>query len=1431
MKDNHDKKNKDLIGELTVLRRRVDELETLETERQKAEKALRNREVKYRQFAETAHDLIVSVDFDFKITYVNQATVEFAGDIDPVGRRLLDFTPPHLHPLQEEIMQKRREGFSDVLAFEWEILHPAGKIVTFDVRATLLTEDGNPAGVMFVGRDITERKKMDAALQKSDKQYRTLFENANEAIFVAQDGNIVFLNPQTALMTGYPTEELLSKPFIEFISRDDREMVIDRHIRRMRGDAIPDRYAFRLIHRDGGIRWVELSAVMISWNGKPATLNFLSDITERKQAEEALRENEALFRNLFEQHAAVTMIIDPADGNIIDANATAAEFYGWTREQLRQKSIQDINILSPEEIRQEMEKASTDERIHFEFRHRRVDGSIRDVEVFSNKIVTKGKELLHSIVHDISNRKRAEAALYESETKFQTIFESLEDIYYQTDRNGIITLISPSVYRISGWSPEELIGQPATVVYASPEDRANLLLVLTEQGYVRDYELMLVKRDGSQAIASLAAHFTYDSGGALTGLAGALRDITERKRTEESLFKSEKKFAAMFHLNPNPMAITNLATGKIVDANEAFSRWTGYDLKEVSGVATLDLHFWGNPEDRQKITGILTTAGEVNDAEVVLRQRNGNLRNVLFSARFIEIEQERHIMTLIQDITERRKMEAALREGEKRYREFADFLPQPVCEFDVNGNLSFVNRSCFKFFGYTKEDYDKGLNVLNMMVPGHHRMALENMQRILNGENSDGSDYTMLRKDGSTFPAIVFSSPVMHEGKPLGLRAIIIDMTERKAAEETLRESEATLRSVFKATPVGLCIMKDRVFQSANKAWYESFGYAESDIIGHATRILYQNEEEYERVGRELYASLLERGLASVQTRIRRKDGAFRDAVLIAAPLESEDLSFGTVVAIEDVTDRRRTEEELKENRKQLANIIEFLPDATLVIDGNGRVIAWNRAIESMTGIRKEDMLGKGDYEYALPFCGERRPILIDLALHPDREMEKQYTAVQRIEDILLDESYTPHLPPGDIHLSATASVLRDSRGEIIAAIECIRDNTERKRMEERLNRAEKMEALGNLAGGVAHDLNNVLGVLVGYSELLLEKLPGNSPLRRYADNILQSSIKGAAIIQDLLTLARRGVAVAEVVDLNRVVGDYLRSPEFEQLKLHHPEVKIWSDPADVILNIKGSPIHIGKTLMNLVSNAMESISGQGEVTIKTENCYLDIPVRGYDNIHEGDYVVLTVSDNGKGISAQDVGKIFEPFYTKKVMGRSGTGLGLTVVWGTVKDHHGYIDVQSEESKGSAFTLYFPVTREESVKTEKIVSPAEYAGLGESILVVDDVQEQRELAMNMLRRLGYRVYAVAGGEAAIEYFKNKKADLMVLDMIMDPGIDGMETYRRIIEINPGQKAVIVSGFSETDQVRKTQEMGAGIFVRKPYILEKIGLAVREELDR
>jgi len=251
---------------------------------------------------------------------------------------------------------------------------------------------------------------------------------------------------------------------------------------------------------------------------------------------------------------------------------------------------------------------------------------------------------------------------------------------------------------------------------------------------------------------------------------------------------------------------------------------------------------------------------------------------------------------------------------------------------------------------------------------------------------------------------------------------------------------------------------------------------------------------------------------------------------------------------------------------------------------------------------------------------------------------------------------------------------------------------------------------------------------------------------------------------------------------------------------------------------------------MNLITNASEAIEGSGTVTISTTNQYVDEPLKGYEEVRIGEYAVLTVSDDGSGISPRDLERIFEPFYTKKVMGRSGTGLGLAVVWNTVQDHKGYINVKSSE-KGTVFELYFPVTREEVAAEEGEVPLEDYLGHGEKILIVDDEERQREIACGMLTELGYAAEAVSSGEEAIQYLKGKSVDLIVLDMVMPKGINGRETYKEIIKIHPGQKAVIASGFSKTREVDLAQKLGAGKYIKKPYVFEKIGIAIKEELEK
>lgn len=524
------------------------------------------------------------------------------------------------------------------------------------------------------------------------------------------------------------------------------------------------------------------------------------------------------------------------------------------------------------------------------------------------------------------------------------------------------------------------------------------------------------------------------------------------------------------------------------------------------------------------------------------------------------------------------------------------------------------------------------------------------------------------------------------------------------------------------------------------------------------------------------------------------------------------------IIGLEDVYSRTVVKE-LLFYKKHVEVILDNVSEGIFELNINKKIIYANKFIHKLTGLSDNELLGLYFYELFEYPHKIRVKDMLNLINNGPQKISEDMPVILKGKIVsmnLLPINYKEH--------ESIVVILNDITKSKKA-------EEERRNMQERLQRFDKMNALGELAGGVAHDLNNVLGSLIGYSELLLMKTDASSPTMHSIMNIINSGEKAAAIVQDLLTMARKNVYTEKVVNLNSIIRNYLMTPEYDKLRSFHPDVKIRTDLKSDLLNIMGSSVHLDKMIMNLVANAAEAMPKGGILSITTDNQYMDRSIEGYDHIREGEYTVLSVSDTGEGISASDMKLIFEPFYTKKVMGRSGTGLGLAVVWGTVKDHNGYINVQSEEKIGTTFTLYFPVTREE-ISEDRVLTPkTEYMGNGESILVVDDVDSQRELAALMLSKLNYNVAVVSSGEEAIEYLKTNKADLIILDMIMNPGIDGLDTYKLIIEIHPKQKAIIVSGFSETDRVSQTLKLGAGAYVGKPYLMEKIGLAVRKELDR
>ncbi len=636
-------------------------------------------------------------------------------------------------------------------------------------------------------------------------------------------------------------------------------------------------------------------------------------------------------------------------------------------------------------------------------------------------------------------------------------------------------------------------------------------------------------------------------------------------------------------------------------------------------------------------------------------------------------------------------------------------------------------------------------------------------------------------------------------------KTLTAEVTERKRAEE---KYSSLFKNMLNGFALHEIVLNDKdepvdyIFLEVNDAFEQLTTLCREDIIGKTvSQVLPGIEKDpNDWIGR--YGKVA----------LERKEIRFEQ---YSAPLKKwySILAFCPkkgyfAVVFEDITDRKQAEEALCESEEKYRNIAEHIYDVVMVVNLDGVVLYVSPSVRRAFGYISEELVGENILdiipEAAIPHAVEAFQLSAT-----GKNVEGHHSEILK-----KDGSYA------SIELNAVPIYIND---KIIGAQAVIRDITETKHLRELASRAERLELAGTIAGEVAHDFNNLLAPIMAYPEIIRDELPLDHKAHAFLDDIGKSAEKIAQINQDLLTLGRRGHYSQDVINLNRIVLQAAREME-SRTKTVTCEMNLCED----LMNIKGGEAQIHRTLTNLLVNARDAMQNMGQVTIKTENYYADDTSVAFGIVPKGEYIKLTISDSGCGIPDDIIQKILDPFFSTKTANKKcGSGLGLSVVDAVMKDHNGYLDLRSKVGHGTSFYLYFPVTREK-VGEDKI---EQVTGGTETVLIIDDDSIQREVSSLLLKRLGYNVITVESGEKAIEFLRENTVGILILDMIMPGGIDGAETYRRIIEISPHQKAIILSGLSESDQVFYAQKLGAGAFVRKPVTKKAIAAAVRMELDR
>jgi PAS domain S-box-containing protein len=1117
---------------------------------------------------------------------------------------------------------------------------------------------------------------MEEALRKSEEKYRFVFERSPAAnLIISAEGRIRDVTNSFADRLGYSNDEIVGRQALEFVVAGQRETVAAVLEMAFKGQDTPE-MDVGVYAKDGSVHTIFFSPgqVLLKEEGQPTSVLFTGvDITERKRVEQTLRENEERYRELADSITDIFFAMDK------DLRYT---YWNKASENLTGISAKDAIGKSLYEIFPDV-KGTKAEEVYLEvLRTGQSTSFINEYKLFGRQFVFEisaypTRQGIAVFTKDITERKRMEEEI-RSLARFPS--ENPNPVL-RLDRHGtVLSANEASKPLLQNWGCE--IGQVAPKSWRDPAADA----LSTKLSRNIDVEF------GGRFYTFLVKP-TMEGG--YVNLYG--RDITERKRVEDSLRASELKYRTLFEKIPHGVYQSS-PQGMFLTANPALVRMLGYESEAELLALDISHGLYVNPEDREAWIRKLEEEGVVRDAEIVVRRKDGGDLRVLDNAHVIHDEQGRVLFYegTLTDITELKRLQEELEryskhleelvaersgklaESEKRFRELAELLPQIVFEIDEKANLTFLNHVAFASTGYSEDDLRRGLNAFQMFAPEDHDRAKQNIGRLLGGEKLGGDEYTVLRKDGGTFPAIVYAACVMHENRAVGLRGIVIDITQRKQMEEELRSARERLDYVITSNPAVILTGKphsdlkdfDMTYVSRNVAsilGYEPKEFTDDPRFWER----HTHPEDVPRVLSEL-PRLFRDGHAAYEYRFLHRDGTYRwileETKVTRDPAGNPAEVIGYLT---DITARKRAEEELRAARERLDYLVKSNPAVIYsgkpLADHSDFVLTYvSERVVSMFGFEPQDFIGHPEFwERHVP-PEDKRSVLAEV---PRLWREGQHTFEYRF--LHKDGSYR--------WIREEAKVVRDAAGKPVEVIGYWTDITEHKRMEARLAEVRRLAAIGEAAAMVGHDLRNPLQAIItgvylgrkGYESLPPEyaKVAEEYGLVKWL-----SLVEGEIEYMDKIVSDLQDYAVPLKPDLSQVNIAQLLKDALSKTQI----------PSNVNLSVRveeGLQLMIDPGLMkrvfsNLITNAVQAMPEGGELTV--------------DASKSDEEALVSFHDTGVGIPQEDFSKLFNPFFTTKAKGQ---GLGLAVCKRLVEAHGGEITVESRLGEDTTFTIRLPHRR------------------------------------------------------------------------------------------------------------------------------------------